>query len=111
MIRAGSALIAMMILAACQPEPLGRTSVELRDERHRCEAEGGRFERGGITGALMCFQATPDAGAACTKTTDCTGLCLARPDGAGGSCSSEKPLFGCHDMFDENGERATICID
>ncbi|QGX99377.1 hypothetical protein EI983_14340 [Roseovarius faecimaris] len=111
MIRTGAVLFAVMTLAACQPEPFGRSTIELRDDRRQCEAEGGRFERGGLTGALMCFQETPDAGAACTKGTDCSGLCLANADGPGGACSSVRPLFGCHEMFDERGEKVVICID
>ena len=72
-----------------------------------CRDAGGRWERGGLAGQLLCFLPTPDAGKACTSAEDCTGFCLAET----GACSPETPLFGCFALLDLDGSEVTICID
>ncbi len=107
----GIAVIALLVLAACYPDPFGRSSVELRDEKRQCEADADTFMRGGISQALMCFRETEDAGKACSRSTDCEGLCVLSDKTDTGECAAETPQFGCIPMFDDNGDQVTICID
>jgi len=72
-----------------------------------CLDAGGRWDRGGLAGQLLCFLPTPDAGKACTVAEDCSGFCLAET----GTCSTETPLFGCVAIFDLDGAEVTLCID
>lgn len=72
-----------------------------------CVDAGGRWERGGLAGRLLCVLPTPDAGKACTTAEDCTGFCLAQT----GTCSTESPMFGCFAIVDLDGAAVTICID
>ena len=104
-------LAALVALTACQPDPFGRSNAELREEERICTAEGGIFRAGGITGAKMCFLQTGDGDQSCRRSTECESACLASPDTGKGQCASERPLFGCFDMFDENGELTGICVD
>ncbi|MEQ8292257.1 MAG: hypothetical protein RIA08_08635 [Roseovarius sp.] len=104
-------LAALLALAACQQDVLGRSNAELRKEEQACKAEGGTFRTGGRAAALMCFHQMEDAGQTCRRSTDCKSICLAKNETGPGQCAAEAPMFGCIDMFDENGTRATICID
>lgn len=72
-----------------------------------CVEAGGRWERGGVTGQLLCFLPTPDAGKACTTAEECSGFCLAETM----TCSAETPMFGCFAIIDLDGAEVTICID
>jgi len=72
-----------------------------------CLAAGGRWARGGLSPAPLCFLPTPDAGKACRRAGDCTGPCLAETR----SCAPEIPVFGCYAMLDEDGYEVMICAD
>lgn len=73
--------------------------------RADCTARGGTLVETG-TSPWRCILDTPDAGQACTRSTDCTAACLA-PDAGGGVCGQ---AFGCVDLLDETGQRVTFCI-
>lgn len=106
-----AAILGLLALAGCYPEPFGRTSVEIRDEKLKCESDGGTFGPGGISQALMCFKKTQDAGKSCYRSSDCEGLCIAPELTNKGQCAAQTPQFGCIPIFDENGDQVTICID
>ena len=76
-------------------------------ERAACLARGGQFARGGIAGQYVCFITPKDAGQACSASTDCEGLCLARSR----SCAPVKPLFGCNEVLTRSGQVSTLCVD
>jgi len=83
------------------------TEAPVPETEGACLDAGGRWERGGLGGRLLCFLPTPDAGKACTTADDCTGFCLAET----GSCSAETPMFGCFTIVDLDGAEPTLCID
>lgn len=106
----GAALVAVGLLAACQPEPEGLPPVGaelVALQQARCEAEGNIWGRAGAEGAFVCFRRTRDAGARCTRATDCSGACLARS----GTCSPLDPLIGCQEVLTDTGARAMLCVD
>lgn len=72
-----------------------------------CEARGGRFVRAGDSGLMACVQTMRDAGQQCRRASDCDGECLARS----GTCAPFAPLFGCHEILQDNGARVTQCLD
>jgi hypothetical protein len=76
-------------------------------EEAKCLKSGGVWATAGKGDAKSCVKATRDAGRACTKQTQCEGLCLARS----GTCAPVKPLFGCNDIFEADGRRVTLCLD
>ena len=84
---------------------IGASAVEA--QRAACETDGGTFGTGGITGALVCYRPTSDAGKACSASTDCTTECLARSR----TCAPVEPLFGCNDILDALGRTVTLCRD
>ena len=95
-------------LAACQTDQdiSDGSPSELRIERKKCEAQGGQFLPGGLSG-LVCFLKTEDAGKSCSSYWDCQGQCMAETR----TCSAVSPMFGCFSMLDEDGEAVEICID
>ncbi|MCB1358492.1 MAG: hypothetical protein KDK53_19045 [Maritimibacter sp.] len=76
-----------------------------------CLDAGGRWERGGLGGQLLCFLPTPDAGQACSAADDCSGFCLVESGTETGTCSAETPMFGCFSYVDLDGAEVTLCID
>ena len=72
-----------------------------------CEKKGGRFSKAGASGAYVCEHQTRDGGKRCSKESDCQGLCLARS----GTCSPVTPLFGCQEIFQQDGLRVTQCME
>lgn len=76
-------------------------------EEAKCLKTGGVWATAGKGDAKSCVKATRDAGRACTKETQCEGLCLARS----GTCAPVKPLFGCNEIFEADGRRVTLCLD
>lgn len=100
-----------LVLVACAPTvaedlpPVGEDLIA--SERAACEADGGRWGAGGLTGTMVCYRETKDAGQTCSQSSDCEGLCLARSR----SCSPVTPLFGCYEVLGSGGLRSTLCID
>lgn len=101
-------LFAGLVLAACAmgPEPESETGAPPATKA-ACEAAGGHWGPGGIDGRALCVHPTPDAGAACTTSEDCSGFCLAETR----SCSAVTPLFGCVAMLAADGAQVTLCLD
>lgn len=102
-------LAAALLLAACQTGPEEPTPDPAA--RAACEAEGGTYGRFGLAQEYLCQTTTPDAGKACTRGSDCTGLCLSDSDSGSGACSSFRPMFGCHGILLDDGTETVICID
>ena len=103
-----------MALAACQ-QGGGSDASDPMDpptpsEIAECEASGGYIGSGGLF-PWACRHDLPDAGQACTRSTDCEGMCLVNPETNRGECAAVSPIFGCVSMLDERGERVEICID
>lgn len=71
-----------------------------------CERKRGTWaDTGG--GLMICIQPTRDGGKRCTRESQCDGVCLARS----GTCAPVKPLLGCNEVLQDNGVRATLCIE
>lgn len=103
----GIAMLAGVVLAGCKEAEQGGGD----GAQQACHAQGGRYERGGMSGEMVCYRPTPDAGRICQTAGDCEGLCLSESGEGAGMCSSERPLFGCHGILGEQGEPVVICID
>jgi hypothetical protein len=71
-----------------------------------CERKRGTWEDTG-GGLMICIQPTRDGGKRCTRESQCEGLCLARS----GTCAPVDPLLGCHEILQDNGTRATQCLE
>lgn len=101
-------------LAACQygdlppleKRPGDPPMSELRARQAECLAQGGNFAPAGLYGHA-CFLATPDAGKACSRASDCTDTCLADTR----TCNPVSPMFGCYGFLDADGNRIDICVD
>lgn len=104
--------------AAAPPSPEAAAPVEAAEavapaaappspEQLACERRGGRFMQAGQTGAMACVRTTRDAGKQCRRGSDCEGVCLARS----GTCAPLTPLFGCHEILQNDGTRVTQCLD
>lgn len=76
-------------------------------EQRACTAKGGIWSATGASPLRTCLTPTRDAGKSCRKESDCDGLCLARSR----TCAPVKPLFGCNDILQADGTRATLCMD
>ena len=105
------ALIFVLGLAACLPEEeetgpvIGQSALDA--QRNACEADGGRFGPGGLSGTLVCYRQPPDAGKACRTSADCTSDCLARTM----TCAPVEPLFGCNEIVEREGMTVMLCRD
>ena len=98
--RAIALVLTVLVLMSCQGEPVTKPIV-----LPQVECRGGNvvFGMAGPT----CAMATPDAGKACGKASDCTGFCLAETM----TCSALSPLFGCLDVVMDDGQTAGLCVD
>jgi hypothetical protein len=72
-----------------------------------CLAADGRWALGGLSRQELCFLPNSDAGKACTKASDCEGVCLAETK----TCAPERPLFGCYSYLGKDGAQGMICRD
>ncbi|MDP3342732.1 hypothetical protein [Frigidibacter sp.] len=73
-----------------------------------CAKIGGRYApRGTGSSSYACFTTPRDAGKSCNKAGDCSTACLARSL----SCAPLQPLFGCHEVLTDRGQRVTQCLD
>ncbi len=99
-------IAACAVLLGCQPEDAPQPDLPaLGQQDQTCQSQGGQPVVGGF-GQFVCQMPTPDAGADCTSSADCTGHCLAD----GQVCTPSMPYFGCYDTY-ENGQIATLCVD
>ncbi len=87
-------------------EQNGMSLDEVREFYENCAREGGKGIIGGF-GQPACEKSTPDAGQSCSKESDCEGFCMADTK----TCAAQNPLFGCHDILTETGEKVAICVD
>ena len=130
-VRTGGLLLAILSLSACAPEPqlptpspkerLRTTAerAETEPERQRCVAEGGTVEHRGMFGSAMCVKPYPDAGKACTDSSQCLGACLAEYEsgilsvasGAMGQCQADNAAFGCLGEVQHGRVDGFICVD
>jgi hypothetical protein len=97
-----AALGLTVVLAACVPEAGPETGVGSTGD---CGANGGTMVVG--MAGPTCAMPTPDAGKACTKPADCSGVCL----GETMTCSALTPMFGCYEVVMEGGQKAMLCVD
>lgn len=73
-----------------------------------CAKTGGRFApRRAGSRSFACFSTPSDAGESCSRASDCSSACLARSR----TCAPAQPLFGCHEVLTEAGQRATQCLE
>ena len=95
--------------AATEAPPPESAAPELlkSPEQLQCERKGGTWARAGKSAARTCVKQTRDGGKQCSKGSQCEGLCLARS----GTCAPLAPLFGCNEIFQDDGRRVTLCID
>lgn len=92
--------------AAEAPEPAPPPPPE-SPEAAKCQKSGGLWATAGESGAKACVRRTKDAGKACTKQSQCEGLCLARSR----TCAPITPMFGCNDILQADGREVTLCLD
>ena len=97
-------LMAVVALGACVddgPETLSPA------EEQACTARGGYVGVAGFSGAEFCAEPTPDAGAACSRSSDCASYCEAETR----TCTSHFNQFGCYSYLDDNEQVVSICVD
>lgn len=108
MIRA-LALLLILLLPACVADdtaPPDRPQMSQADQ-DACTGRGGIVSIAGMLGGQFCAEPLPDAGQACTRASDCTGLCMSETR----TCQTHANPFGCNSFLDENGDIQTICAD
>jgi len=93
--------------AAEAPEAGGPPKPPLSAEGQACEKRGGLWSATGKSGVMACVKRTRDFGKSCSRDRDCEGACLARSR----SCAPITPLFGCHDVLQDDGRKVTLCLD
>lgn len=96
---------------AAEPAPkadLEATPVTPKSEMQiACEKKGGNWFQIGDGDKRACVKATKDALKRCERESQCEGVCLARS----GTCSPFKPMYGCHEILQDNGARVTLCLE
>jgi hypothetical protein len=90
------------------PQPdLVETPVTPKSEMQlACEKRKGRWLK--VKGDLRtCVFQTKDGGKRCERESQCESVCLARSR----TCAPMKPLYGCHEILQDNGARVTLCLE
>ena len=90
-----------------KPEPEAPPPPPQTPEEIACAKTGGVLSAAGDSGAKACVKRTRDSGKSCTRENQCEGLCLARS----GTCAPIAPMFGCNDIFQDDGRQVTLCIE
>jgi hypothetical protein len=104
--------LAVALSACVDAPPSGPEGRALTDaERADCLMRGGTVGRGGLLPDEICFLPLADGGKACSKKTDCEGMCVVDPVSRAASCAKVTPQFGCFDFLDETGQELGICVD
>ncbi|MFN3972576.1 MAG: hypothetical protein ACK4L4_14600 [Gemmobacter sp.] len=89
------------------PRPQSAPPAPRSPEALACQRRGGTYlVRRGTAGLATCQMPTRDALKACRRGSECEGECLARS----GTCAPVRPLFGCNEVLDSFGRRATQCL-
>ena len=76
------------------------------DQQLTCERKRGKWVTA-VGDLKACVFPTRDSGKRCERESQCEGVCLARS----GTCSPVKPLYGCNEVLQDNGARATLCLE
>jgi type IV secretory pathway TrbL component len=92
--------------AAEAPAEAAPVVVPKSDRQIACERKRGVWADAG-SGLKVCVRKTNDSGKRCSKESDCEGVCLARS----GTCAPADPMLGCNDLLQDDGSRATLCIE
>lgn len=92
---------------ATAPEVAVPLAAAKSDLQLACEKKRGIWSKVGKGELFACVYQTRDSGKRCERESQCEGVCLARS----GTCSPFKPLFGCNEIFQDDGQRVTLCID
>jgi hypothetical protein len=85
--------------------------------QRRCRAAGGSWERMGLLGTFACQCPTGQENCTCTRPDQCRSMCMGPSDSNScenavqGHCSAVSSVFGCHCIFNEDGQTGLICID
>lgn len=87
--------------AEALPPPAPKSDRQIACERKRSTWA----DTGG--GLMVCIRTTRDGGQRCSRESQCEGLCLARS----GTCAPADPMIGCHEILQDDGSRATQCIE
>jgi hypothetical protein len=95
----GSAVAEAAAEAAPPPPPKSELQIACERKRGTWAATDG--------GLRICIRTTRDGGKRCTRESQCQGVCLARSQ----TCSPAEPLLGCNEILQDNGTRATLCIE
>lgn len=91
--------VAEPVEAAPPPPPKSERQI-------KCERKRGTWaDTGG--GLMICMLPTRDGGKRCTRESQCDGVCLARSK----TCAPVEPLLGCNEILQDDGSRATLCIE
>ena len=97
--------------AAAVPAPTPEAAEEAAppksDDQLACEKKRGKWSKVGKGELYACVYQTRDSGKRCERESQCEGACLARS----GTCAPFKPLYGCNDILQDDGQRVTLCID
>lgn len=92
-------------------------SVATPSERDMCEAVGGEVRPDGLAGSEQCIQTMPDAGKACTDSSECLAGCKIEGEfvdfntPAIGQCSQNDSPFGCFQTVEDGLAAPAICVD
>jgi len=93
-------------VAPAEPAEVAPPPPPKSDRQIACERKRGNWaDTGG--GLMICMLPTRDGGKRCTRESQCEGVCLARSQ----TCAPVKPLMGCNEILQDNGSRATLCIE
>lgn len=92
---------------AAQPEPVPPVVPARSEAQIACEKKGGTWYKVGKGEKRACVRQTRDSGKHCERESQCEGVCLARS----GTCSPFKPMYGCNEIFQDNGARVTLCLE
>jgi hypothetical protein len=87
--------------AEAEPPPPPKSELQITCERKR----GNWIDTG--RGSKICQFTTRDGGKSCTRESQCESLCLARSR----TCAPVTPLLGCQEILQDDGSRATQCIE
>lgn len=84
------------------PPPVLKSEAQLA-----CEKGGGSWYKVGKGEKRACVRQTRDAGKACSRESQCDGVCLAKSR----TCAPFKPMYGCNEILQDNGAQVTLCLD
>lgn len=93
--------------AAPAAEPVAPVVPAKSEAQIACERKGGAWYKIGSGEKRACVRQTKDSGKRCQRESQCEGVCLARS----GTCAPFKPMYGCNEIFQDNGARVTLCLE